>query len=163
VSQPAAEEGGRIVIDPTWNRFCCELMQLVRSRLREARRDGAEAENLRATLDGLFRRVAAVYFPSKQNDNDLWSVLVAYARRKVREAGLVLDKEPTPMLADVLIEETRRWLDALGREELRSVVLWKMEGDTNAEIAEKLGCGQYTVERRLMRIRMLLEKEITSA
>ena len=49
-------------------------------------------------------------------------------------------------------------LDLLGDEELRSIARWKMEGDTNAEIADKLGCLPRTVERKLRRIRELWEK-----
>jgi DNA-directed RNA polymerase specialized sigma24 family protein len=81
-----------------------------------------------------------------------------------REIGIeqVIGVEPTPEFAAEVADETRRWLDALGSEELRSVALWKMEGDTNAEIAAKLGVGAKTVERRLKLIRLLLEKEAAS-
>lgn len=75
---------------------------------------------------------------------------------------LVIGDEPTPAFAAEVAEETRRWLDALGSEELRSVALWKMEGDTNAEIAAKLGCVERTVERRLEVIRLLLAQEAAS-
>jgi DNA-directed RNA polymerase specialized sigma24 family protein len=74
----------------------------------------------------------------------------------------VIGDEPTPEFAAEVAEETRRWLEALGSEELRSVALWKIEGYTNAEIAEKLGCVERSVERRLKLIRLLLEKEAAS-
>jgi hypothetical protein len=37
---------------------------------------------------------------------------------------------------------------------LRQIALWKLEGDTNAEIARKLECTLRTVERKLERIRI---------
>jgi hypothetical protein len=43
--------------------------------------------------------------------------------------------------------------------QLRSVAVWKMEGYTNAEIADKLGCVPVTVERKLQLIRSLWANE----
>jgi DNA-directed RNA polymerase specialized sigma24 family protein len=81
-----------------------------------------------------------------------------------RDGGinLVIGDEPTPAFVAEVAEETRRLLDALGSEELRSVAVWKMEGYSNAEIAKKMGCVERTVERRLKLIRGLLEREMES-
>jgi DNA-directed RNA polymerase specialized sigma24 family protein len=70
-------------------------------------------------------------------------------------AGLerVLGREPTPEFAAQAADELRALLDRLGEPQLRSIALWKMEGYTNAEIAERLGCAPPTVERRLRLIR----------
>ena len=46
-----------------------------------------------------------------------------------------------------MADECRRLLDRLGDETLRSVAVWKMEGETNAAIAARLGCVASTVER----------------
>ena len=54
-----------------------------------------------------------------------------------------------------MAEECRRLLELLGDATLRSVAVWKMEGYTNAEIADKLGCVAVTVERKLQLIRSL--------
>jgi DNA-directed RNA polymerase specialized sigma24 family protein len=56
-------------------------------------------------------------------------------------------------------DECRRLLDRLGDESLRSVAVWKMEGQTNAAIAARLGCVASTVERKLNRIRELWARE----
>lgn len=79
-----------------------------------------------------------------------------------RDAGIeqVIGAEPTPAFAAEVAEQTRQWLEALGSEELRAVAVWKMEGHSNQEIAEKLGCVERTVERRLGLIRRLLEGEV---
>jgi IS30 family transposase len=50
-------------------------------------------------------------------------------------------------------------LSLLHDAELRSIAVWKMEGYTNAEIAEKLGYVTVTIQRRLRLIRSLWEKE----
>jgi DNA-directed RNA polymerase specialized sigma24 family protein len=72
----------------------------------------------------------------------------------------VLGREPTPALAAQVGEECERLLLALKDEELRSIALWKMAGDTVKEIAVKLDCAPSTVERRLALIRSLWEKEV---
>jgi DNA-directed RNA polymerase specialized sigma24 family protein len=78
------------------------------------------------------------------------------------EAGFnqVLGREPTPELAAQVAEECRRLLTVLGDAELRSIALWKMEGDTTEEIAAKLRRAPRTVERKLQVIRTLWEKEV---
>jgi DNA-directed RNA polymerase specialized sigma24 family protein len=68
------------------------------------------------------------------------------------------DPEPTPELAAQLAEELARLLDRLGKEDLRAVALAKMEGYSNAEIADRLGVVERTVERRLGLIRKLWEE-----
>jgi DNA-directed RNA polymerase specialized sigma24 family protein len=71
----------------------------------------------------------------------------------------VVGDEPTPEFAAEVAEECQRLLDKLGDDELRQIAVWKMEGDTNEQIAERLGCALATVERRLRVIRRLWEGE----
>lgn len=71
----------------------------------------------------------------------------------------VISEEPTPDFAAMAAEEYRRLLDRLGDDELRKVALDRMEGYTNDEIADRLGCARRTVARRLEFIRRLWEQE----
>jgi DNA-directed RNA polymerase specialized sigma24 family protein len=77
----------------------------------------------------------------------------------------VLSREQPPEMAAQMAEEYRRLLDALPSEELRNVAVWKMEGYTSEEIAAKMNEGKgrslATVERKLDRIRLCWQKEIT--
>jgi DNA-directed RNA polymerase specialized sigma24 family protein len=61
--------------------------------------------------------------------------------------------DPSPEFAAMVAEEYHRRLDSLGDEALRQVALWKMDGYTVEEIAERLGCARRTVARRLDLIR----------
>jgi DNA-directed RNA polymerase specialized sigma24 family protein len=70
----------------------------------------------------------------------------------------VVGSEPSPELAALVAEELQHVLDRLGDEGLRSVVLWKMEGFTNEEIAAKLGCKLRSVERKLHLVRGVLSR-----
>ena len=72
----------------------------------------------------------------------------------------VLGSEPSPEFAAEVADECRHLLSLLGNAKLRSIAVWKMEGYTNAEIAEKLGCVSVTIERRLRLIRSIWAKEL---
>lgn len=70
----------------------------------------------------------------------------------------IIGHEPTPEFAAEMAEEYQRLLSSLGDKELESVAFWKMEGYTNHEISEKLGCAPRTVERKLALIRRIWSK-----
>ena len=71
------------------------------------------------------------------------------------DAGInqVLGSEPTPAFAAMLADEYERLLAELDDDLLRRIALWKLEGYTNEQMAEKLGCGLRTVQRKVGRIR----------
>src|SRR5262245_7214608 len=71
----------------------------------------------------------------------------------------VAGEEPTPEFAAQLAEQYRLLLERLGDESLRRVAVWKMEGLTDDEVAEKLDCSRRTVARKLDAIRALWSKE----
>jgi DNA-directed RNA polymerase specialized sigma24 family protein len=170
-----------------WERYFPQLVQLARKNLHGAPRRAADEEDAALSAFASFCRAAANQRIPPLTDRDgLWRLLVIRTARKARHlardecrqkrgGGHVLDEkalagdgagldevigaEPTPAFAAQVAEEFRRLLDRLGQAELRSVALWKMEGYTNDEIAEKLGCVPRTIERKLARIRTIWAKE----
>lgn len=70
----------------------------------------------------------------------------------------IVDNQPTPEFAAQMAEEYELLLARLEDADLRKVAVWKMEGCSNLEIADKLGCVQRTVERKLGLIRTLWSK-----
>ena len=72
-------------------------------------------------------------------------------------SGTILDQidsdGPTPAEAALLNEALERRFEMLKDPGLRQIALWKLEGYTNAKIAERLQCTLRTVERKLERIR----------
>jgi DNA-directed RNA polymerase specialized sigma24 family protein len=78
-----------------------------------------------------------------------------------REAVLeqILDPEPTPAYAALVADESRRLLELLSEEQLRTIALLKLEGYTNDEIAGKLGYERVTVQRKLRLIRQIWAQE----
>jgi len=65
----------------------------------------------------------------------------------------IIGREPSPEFVASMADECRHLFDMLDDDGLRSICLWKMEGYTNDEIAEKLRCTTRTVERKLGSIR----------
>ena len=67
----------------------------------------------------------------------------------------VLGNEPTPEFAAQVAEEWHELLNRLNDDELRKIAIWKMEGLTSNEIAQRLGKALATIERRLKLIRTI--------
>ena len=64
---------------------------------------------------------------------------------------------PTPEVAAMVLEQCRDLLAALPDEELREIAVWKMEGYTRQEIADRLKCSPRTIAYRLEYIRKAWE------
>lgn len=177
--------GNTNAAQPLWERYFRQLVSLARSRLRETPRRVADEEDVAVCAFNSFcRGVEGGRFPKLDDRDDLWRVLVVLTARKAarqvrdqnrhKRGGLVeplpigagdgeveavLSTEPTPEFAAETADEFRRLLARLGDAELERVALWKMEGFTNDEIAERLNCAPRTVERKLRLIRDVWEAE----
>ena len=68
-------------------------------------------------------------------------------------------EEPTPEVAAMVTEQCGNLLDQLQDESLKTIALYKLEGYSNEEIAERLDCAPRTVERKLARIREIWQSE----
>jgi DNA-directed RNA polymerase specialized sigma24 family protein len=178
------KDGDRAAASPLWEAYFHRLVALSRDRLRGTPRRAADEEDVAlAAFDSFYRRAEQGKFPRLQDRDDLWRLLfvltvrkaIDLARREARQPGraalgpalweqaernveLLLSKEPTPEFAALVADECRHLLDRLG-DDLRAVAVWKMEGETNAEIAARLGVVASSVERKLRRIRELWERE----
>ncbi|MFM7117152.1 MAG: ECF-type sigma factor [Planctomycetota bacterium] len=68
---------------------------------------------------------------------------------------------PCPATEALLAESVQSLLATLPDQQLKQIAQAKVEGFTNQEVAEKLGCSLATIERRLKMIRLIWEKEQT--
>src|SRR5262249_41654574 len=163
------KEGERAAVQRLWEGYFRRLVGLVRARLRSAPRSlPADEEDVAlSAFDSFCRQAEQGCFPRLQDRDDLWQLLVLIAGRKaanlanrerrqkhgggkvVHADGALLAEliggEPDPALDAEVADECRRLLGLLGDPELKQVALWKMEGDTHAEIAARLGCRPRTV------------------
>ena len=173
------EAGDSAAAQPLWERYFARLVRLARGKLRGSRLAADEEDIALSAFDSFCRGVAQGRFPRLTDRDNLWKLLVTLTARKAidlvehegrqkrgggRVGGDGLEEavapEPTPDFAAQVADECRRLLGLLGDDGLRDLATWKMEGYTNAEIAEKLGCAEVTVERRLRLIRKQWEKEV---
>jgi DNA-directed RNA polymerase specialized sigma24 family protein len=164
-----------------WQRYFHRLVHLARSRLRSARRAGAiedEEDAALSAFDSFCRGATADRFPQLVDRDDLWRLLVVLTVRKVcgqlerqsadkrggdrlfGEAALInasLDRlaahEPSPEMAALLVDEYHRLRNGLKTDALRQVLDLRLEGYTREEIAERLGCAERAVKRKLDAIR----------
>jgi hypothetical protein len=67
--------------------------------------------------------------------------------------------QATPDFAAQVAEEYQGLLNLLADDTLRQVAVWKMEGLTNDEVAERLACSRRTVARKLETIRIIWSTE----
>ncbi|MFC1759548.1 ECF-type sigma factor, partial [Planctomycetota bacterium] len=68
--------------------------------------------------------------------------------------------EPSPEMVLMMRESVDEFFSHLGVGQLRELAGAKLEGYSNAELAERLGCSERTIERRLHLIREKCQQEL---
>lgn len=176
--------GRSSAVQKIWEGYFEKMVRLARHRMAEAPRAAADEEDVAlSAFDSFCRGAQAGRFPQLVDRDALWPLLVAITSHKLldmrRREGRqkrggdwkrlesagdsssvnVLDQlvsqDPTPQFACQIAEEFRRLLDSLGDETLRSIAVWRMEGESIDEIAARLNCVPRTVLRKLDRIRTI--------
>lgn len=166
-----------------WEAYYRRLVGMARRKLAGSPRALSDEEDVAlCAFNSFFRGVEGGRFPDLKDRGDLWQVLLMLTVRKARASvraetaqkrggrhpvsidpsafAEVMGREPTPQLAAQVVEECRRLLQALGDDKLRAVAMDRMEGYSNAEIAERQACTVGTVERKLALIRGTWRKEL---
>lgn len=173
----AVQDGRSSAVGSLLEVYFDRLVNLARRRLQSLPgMDGYDEDVALRSFESLCRRVRDPSRPLPvASRDDLWRLLATKTvsraidlirRHRPGEAGgeaeieRLLSREPTPEEAAEVADECRRLLDALDEPELRQIALWKVEGFTNEEIAERLDCVPRTVERKVSRIRLLWRHEL---
>jgi DNA-directed RNA polymerase specialized sigma24 family protein len=175
------KRGDRAGAEELWDSYVHRLVALARARLRGVPRRAVDEEDVAlSAFDSFCRRAERGRFAQLADRDDLWQILVLITERKAidlirregrqsrgggrvvafsdvenRHPGDIADPGPTPEFAAQLVDEFRELLERLGDDSLKSVALAKMEGYTNKQIADRLGCIEQTVERKLRSIRKI--------
>ena len=74
----------------------------------------------------------------------------------------LISREPTPEFAAQIsdnLQHLLKVLDETGDQDLRRIAILKMDGYSNQDIAESVGCVRRSVERKLQLIAGLWEKD----
>ncbi len=171
--------GDQVAAQQLWERYYRELVSLARKKLGNLPRRAADEEDVAlSAFDSFIRRAEQGRFPRLEDRDDLWQLLVVITTRKSidlihhegrerrdwrrlqensPEAGsllpTLLGREPSPDFAAEVAEQCQRLLGLLPDDQLRQIALRKLEGHTNAEIADQIKRPEVTVERRLALIR----------
>ena len=170
-------EGDEDAVRRLWDHYFHRLVRLAQRNLRGLPTKAVDEEDVALSAFKSFHRAAVAGNFGKLDDrDDLWRILLCLTVRKAidtrrrsttqrrggRTADVVIDeavaadlisREDDPQLRAEVDEQFERLLEALDDESMRQIALGKLQGFTNVEIAEKLGCGLRTVQRRLEIIR----------
>ena len=176
--------GHSSAVQKIWEGYFEKMVRLARHRLAEGPRAAADEEDVAlSAFDSFCRGAKAGKFPQLVDRDALWPLLVAITSHKLidmrRREGRqkrggdwkrldagdaensvaaldeLVSRDPTPQFACQMAEEFRRLLDSLGDETLRSIAVWRLEGEGIDEIAARLNCVPRTVLRKLERIRTI--------
>ncbi len=185
-----AQDGDEYARQQIWVRYYERLIRLARSRIAAGNtRVSDEEDVVVGAFDAFFRALGDGKFPELGDREGIWRLLVViadnkandlhrYQNRQKRGGGQIrghsaflkaggdgdhFDQipDPAPDFADSLCLTCNELLIRL-KPELRQIAIWKMEGYTNQEIADELGCVEESVRRKVMLIRSVWSKDMES-
>jgi DNA-directed RNA polymerase specialized sigma24 family protein len=176
-----------------WERYFGRMVEAAQQKLGGHQWGAADAEDVAlSAFDSLCRGAAKGNFTQLNDRYDLWPLLLTitaqksvdrlrWERRQRRGGGDVrreadftgpdhdasldeiLSRSPTPEVLAQMDEELSRLLGLLRDDTLRDIVRWKLEGNTNAWIAEFLGVSVHTIGRKLRVIRLTWSQELNAS
>jgi len=167
-----------------WERYFPRLVRLAREHLAAIVQHEADEEDVAlSAMDRFCRAVQLGRYPDLADRDGLWHLLLRITTRRALEVarrqrrqrrssgaernGLIHGdrsseglselsaNEPSPEFAAQMAEACRSLLGRLPDADLRTLAVAKLEGYSNQEAAERLGCSLRTIERRLQLIRDL--------
>lgn len=171
-----------------WQHYFDRLVRTVRARLYGQNRAISDEEDIVLSVFNSFYNAAENgRFPDLSDRDDLWRLLLRMSARKVvdkrrrdqrqRRGGSVkvhslnqtndnesiveaIGDEPSPEMVLMMQESVAEVFSRLGVGQLREIAGGKLEGYSNAELAERFGCSERTIERRLHLIREKCQQEL---
>lgn len=161
-----------------WESYFQRMVDLARRKLEGSPRSAADEEDVALSAFKSFcLRARNGQFTRLTDRENLWPLLMAITANKSvdlirrhnsqKRGGASPDGEavwqqhplselisaaPDPQFAAQLAEELQNLiavLDSAGDPNLKQIALRKMEGESNQEIADKMGCARRTIERKL--------------
>lgn len=168
-----------------WQRYFQRMAGLARKHIPNYSGRIADEEDVAlSAFESFFRRSGEGKLREVQGRDELWRLLALITKRKALNAVRhdeaakrgggrlrletqsleIADSEPTPQHAVEILDEVERLLDVVLAQEdqLRFIVIRKLEGYGTAEIASRLNCTQRTVQRKFERICILWEADLNS-
>ncbi len=171
-----------------WQHYFDRLVQAVRRRLVGQNRAVSDEEDIvLSVFDSFYAAAENGRFPDLSDRDDLWRLLLRMSARKVtdkrrhdlrqrrggdvvvhslNEAGEdetiieAIGDEPSPEMVLMMQESVEQFFSHLGVGHLRDLAVARLEGYSNAELAQRFECSERTIERRLHLIREKCQQEL---
>jgi len=178
--------GDHLAAEKLWECYFNRLVRLARQKLQGSPLRVSDEEDVALSAFHSFCQGAEQgRFPKLLGRGDLWQLLVVitarkaldlkqYERHQKRGGGIspaqedadqaialedIISREPTPEFAAQVAEECQVLLRRLNDPLLQSIAVWKMEGYSTEQIADRLQCVPRTIERKLKLIRSYWSRE----
>ena len=180
--------GNSIAANQIWQHYFDRLVRAVRAKLYGQNRAISDEEDIALSVfDSFYQAAENGRFPNLSDRDDLWRLLLRMAARKVvdkrrhdqrqRRGGQMqpqsLDRindedsvfeaigvEPSPEMVLMMQESIEEFFSHLGVGHLQELAVAKLEGYSNAELAQRFGCSERTIERRMHLIREKCQQEM---
>lgn len=171
-----------------WHHYFDRLVRSVRGKLAGHNRAVSDEEDIvLSVFDSFYDAANNGRFPDLSDRDDLWRLLLRMSARKIvdkrrhdqrqRRGGNVhvhslnqsgdddsvieaIGDEPSPEMVLTMRESVEQFFSHLGVGPLRNLAVAKLEGYSNAELAERFDCSERTIERRLHLIREKCQQEL---
>ena len=173
-----------------WERYSKRMLSLGRKRLRTSRPAAFDEEDIALSAFNAFcSAVKEGKLIQSQEHDDLWPLLATITNRKandrlkseraakrssslepvdpksrqlkdVSRLSRIPDPEMGPDVSALVAEQCRRLLESLQDPELEQIVVMKLDGYTNDEVAAQLGRTRRTIQRMLSLIREKWQVEL---
>ncbi|MCA9196050.1 MAG: hypothetical protein KDA87_00875 [Planctomycetales bacterium] len=163
------QEGDEEVVEQVWNEYFPRLVGLARSIIKSEASGGGDEEDVAlSALKSFCIRAQDGRFPDLADVEGLWKLLVTITVRKAfrinrrsKKRGPsnsqslhgVADHRVSHEDAAIAVNQLHALLEWLPDDRTREIVLARMEGCTQQEVAERVGCSISTVERKLRLVR----------
>ena len=179
--------GDSTAANQLWQHYSDRLVRAVRAKLYGRERAVSDEEDIvLSVFDSFYDAAQLGRFPDLADRDELWRLLMRMSARKVvdkrrsegrkRRGGefqaFSLDAgaegelfelpadEPSPEMVLMMEESVELLFSHLGVGQLRDLAVAKLEGYSNAELAQRFACSERTIERRLHLIREKLKQEL---
>lgn len=180
------KEGDSLAANQIWKHYFDRLVKSVRQRLIGQNRAVSDEEDIvLSVFDSFYAAAENGRFPDLTDRDDLWRLLLRMSARKVidkrrhdqrqRRGGQVrvhslagddetlievIGDAPSPEMVLMMQESVEQFFSHFGVGQLRDLAVAKLEGHSNAELAQRFGCSERTIERRLHLIREKSQQEL---
>ena len=178
--------GDSVAANRIWQHYFDRLVRSVRARLMGQNRVVSDEEDIALSVfESFYAAAEQGRFPDLADRGGLWRLLLRMSARKVvdkhrrdrrqRRGGdvvthlladgdrtpiEVIGDEPSPEMVLMMQETVEQFFSHLGVGQLRDLAVAKLDGNTNAELAQRFGCSERTIERRLHLIREKCHQEL---